>query len=78
MSMVQTIKINKKEIITVNKKKLNQNMFDILQINLQNSSPMEVYSHALQWKNVISNQMFIFQIKEEVTSPFYSNVFVVV
>lgn len=53
-------------------------MFDILQINLQNSSPMEVYSHALQWKNVISNQMFIFQIKEEVTSPFYSNVFVVV
>lgn len=76
--MVQTIKINKKEIITVNKKKLNQNMFDILQINLQNSSPMEVYSHALQWKNVISNQMFIFQIKEEVTSPFYSNVFVVV
>lgn len=53
-------------------------MFDILRINLQKSSPMKVYSHALKWKNVISEQMFISQTKEEVTSPFYSNVFIVV
>jgi len=43
--------------------------------NLQKSKLTEVYSHALEWKNVISNQMFIFQTKEEVTSPFYFNVF---
>lgn len=53
-------------------------MSEILQINLQKSNPMKVYSHALKWKNVISNQMFIFQTKEEVTSPFYSNVFIAV
>lgn len=49
-------------------------MLDILQI-FKKSKLTEVYSHALEWKNVISNQMFIFQTKEEVTSPFYFNVF---
>lgn len=39
---------------------------------------MKKYSHAFEWKNVISNQMFIFQTKKEEISPFYSSVFIVV
>lgn len=52
-------------------------MLVILQINLQKSRPVKVYSHELKYKNVISNQMFIFQTMEEVISLFYSNAFIV-
>lgn len=59
-------------------KQAKQKHLIFFEYTFKKSSPLKEYSHALEWKNVISNPMFIFQTKKEVTSPFYSNVFNVV